>query len=61
MREAETPIEAILAELRDDPHDLVVVGAAPPNARGFLRGDQVTRQVLRQCGCSVLVVPQGSW
>ena len=62
IREAETPIEAILAELRDTPHDIVVVGAAPRTVRGFLRGgEQVTRQVLRQCGCSVLVVPQGSW
>ena len=62
VREAESPIEAILAELRDTPHDIVVVGAPPPvRARGFLKGEPVTRQVLRQCGCSVLVVPQGSW
>jgi sulfate transport system ATP-binding protein len=61
VREAESPIEAILAELQEHPHDIVVVGAPPPAARGFLRGEHVTRQVLRQCGCSVLVVPQGSW
>ncbi len=61
VREAESPIEAILAELQEHPHDIVVVGAPPPPPRGFLRGEHVTRQVLRQCGCSVLVVPQGSW
>ena len=61
VREAESPIGAILAELQEHPHDIVVVGAPPPPARGFLRAEHVTRQVLRQCGCSVLVVPQGSW
>ncbi len=61
VREAESPIGAILAELQEHPHDIVVVGAPPPPARGFLRSEDVTRQVLRQCGCSVLVVPQGSW
>jgi sulfate/thiosulfate transport system ATP-binding protein len=54
VREAESPIEGILAELRERPHDLVVVGASA-------RGERVTRQVLRQCGTSVLVVPLGSW
>jgi sulfate transport system ATP-binding protein len=54
VREADGPIEGILAELRDKPHDLVVVGASSGSER-------VTRQVLRQCGCSVLVVPHGSW
>ena len=61
MREADSPIEGILAELRENPHDLVVVGAPPRSARPSLRGDVITRQALRQCGCSVLVVPQGSW
>ena len=61
VREAESPIGAILAELQEHPHDIVVVGAPPPPARGFLRGEHVTHQVMRQCGCSVLVVPQGSW
>jgi sulfate transport system ATP-binding protein len=54
IREAEGPIEGILAELRERPHDLVVVGASAGSER-------VTRQVLRSCGCSVLVVPHGSW
>ncbi|HEY1435041.1 MAG TPA: ATP-binding cassette domain-containing protein [Thermoanaerobaculia bacterium] len=54
VREAESAIEGILGQLRDKPHDLVVVGASAAGAR-------VTRQVLRQSGCSVLVVPHGSW
>ncbi len=61
VREAESAIEAILAELRDRPQDLVVVGAPPQRGRGFARGEDVARQVLRYCGCSVLIVPQGSW
>lgn len=51
VREAETPVAGILAELRENPHDIVVIGA----------GGQVTRQALRECGCSILVVPEGSW
>jgi len=54
VREADGPVEGILGELRDQPHDLVVVGASAAGAR-------ITRQVVRQCGCSVLVVPLGSW
>jgi len=54
VREAEGPIEGILAELREKPHDLVVVGASSGSER-------ITRQVVRQAGCSVLVVPHGSW
>jgi sulfate transport system ATP-binding protein len=61
VREADSPIEGILAELREHPHDLVVVGAPPRDIRPSLRGEPITRQALRQCGCSVLVVPQGSW
>ena len=54
MRPAETPVEGILGLLRESPHDLVVVGASAG-------GERITRQVLRQAGCSVLVVPHGSW
>jgi nucleotide-binding universal stress UspA family protein len=54
VRPAETPIDGILGLLRETPHDLVVVGASGG-------GERVTRQVLRQAGCSVLVVPLGSW
>jgi nucleotide-binding universal stress UspA family protein len=54
VRESEVPIDGILAELRERPHDLVVVGASAG-------AERVTRQVLRQCGCSVLVVPHGVW
>jgi sulfate transport system ATP-binding protein len=54
MRPAETPIEGILGLLRESPHDLVVIGASSG-------GERITRQVLRQAGCSVLVVPHGSW
>ncbi len=54
MRAAESPVEGILGLLRETPHDLVVVGASAG-------GERITRQVLRQAGCSVLVVPHGSW
>ena len=64
VRQAEDAIEGILAELDAEPHDLVVVGGPVRGSRAlFLRGggDSVTRQVLRRCPCSVLVVPEGSW
>jgi sulfate/thiosulfate transport system ATP-binding protein len=61
IREAPTPLEGILAELREEPYDLVVIGAPPRLARMPLRGTTVTRQVVRQAGCSVLVVPAGTW
>jgi sulfate/thiosulfate transport system ATP-binding protein len=62
IREAESAIDGIQKELAAQPHDLVVVGGPGRGTRyPFLRGDSVTRQVLRQCGCSVLVVPEGSW
>jgi sulfate transport system ATP-binding protein len=61
IREAETPLEGILAELRSEPYDLVVIGAPPPFARAPLRSIPVTQQVLRQAGCSILVVPAGTW
>jgi sulfate transport system ATP-binding protein len=51
VREAEAPIDGILEEMRAEPTDLVVIGA----------GRRVTGQVLRACGCSILVVPEGSW
>jgi nucleotide-binding universal stress UspA family protein len=62
IREADSAIEGILAELESDPHDLVVVGGPAPGVRApLLRGDSITRQALRQCPCSVMVVPDGSW
>ncbi len=51
FRESEAPVGGILEEMREQPTDLVVIGA----------GGLVTRQVLRVCGCSILVVPEGSW
>ena len=51
VRPAESPVGGILAELRQDPYDLLVVGAGGP----------ITRQVLREAGCSIFVVPEGSW
>jgi nucleotide-binding universal stress UspA family protein len=62
IRDADSAIEGILAELEADPHDLVVVGGPARGSRTpLLRGDSITRQALRQCPCSVLVVPDGSW
>ncbi|HTO86792.1 MAG TPA: ATP-binding cassette domain-containing protein [Thermoanaerobaculia bacterium] len=62
IRDAESAIDGILAELAAAPHDLVVVGGPARGSRpGLLRGDSITRQVLRQCRCSVLVVPEGTW
>ncbi len=57
IRQAESPIDGILAEIREHPYDMIVVGTSPHSART----EHVTRQVLRSCGCSVLVVPQESW
>ena len=51
VREADSPIDGILEEMREQPTDLVVIGA----------GGRVTSQVLRVCGTSILVVPEGSW
>ena len=62
IRNAESSAEGILAELEVEPHDLVVVGGPARSSRSpFLRGDSVTRQILRRSACSVLVVPEGSW
>jgi nucleotide-binding universal stress UspA family protein len=54
VRPALGPTEGILAELSERPRDLVVIGAGP-------RGGSVTRRVVRECGRSILVVPEGSW
>ncbi len=51
VRQDETPLGGILAELRAEAYDLLVVGA----------GGVITRQALREAGCSILVVPEGSW
>jgi sulfate/thiosulfate transport system ATP-binding protein len=51
VRQSDSPVEGILEEMREQPTDLVVIGA----------GGRVTGQALRSCGCSVLVVPEGSW
>ena len=61
IREAATPIEGILAEIRETSYDLVVIGAPPQFSRAPLRGIPITRQVIRDAGCSVLVVPAGTW
>jgi sulfate/thiosulfate transport system ATP-binding protein len=62
IREADSAIEGILGELAAQPHDLVVVGGPARGMRSpFLRGETVTRQILRQCDCSVLVVTEGTW
>jgi sulfate/thiosulfate transport system ATP-binding protein len=61
IREADSAIEGILAELRSEPYDLVVIGAPPPFARAPMRGPSVTRLVVKQAGCSILVVPAGTW
>jgi nucleotide-binding universal stress UspA family protein len=61
IREEATPLEGILAELQETPYDLVVIGAPPQFARAPLRGIPITRQVIRAAGCSILVVPAGTW
>ncbi|HEY2797557.1 MAG TPA: ATP-binding cassette domain-containing protein [Thermoanaerobaculia bacterium] len=61
LREAATPLEGILAELRSEPYDLVVTGAPPPFARVPIRGFSVTQSIVSQAGCSILVVPTGTW
>jgi sulfate transport system ATP-binding protein len=61
LREAATPLEGILAELRHEPYDLIVTGAPPPFARATTRGAAITPTIVRQAGCSILVVPAGTW
>ncbi len=61
IREAENPLDGILAELREEPYDLVVIGSPAPLARAPARGTSVTRLVVRHAGCSILVVPAGAW
>jgi len=60
IREDEEAVAGILAFLREVPHDLVVVGAPPAGSRP-LRSEPATTRVLRECGISILVVPEGSW
>ncbi|HEY4229964.1 MAG TPA: ATP-binding cassette domain-containing protein [Thermoanaerobaculia bacterium] len=61
LREAATPLEGILAELRSEPYDLVVTGTPPPFARTPIRGASITQTIVRRAGCSILVVPAGTW
>jgi len=61
LREAATPLEGILAELRSEPYDLVVTGAPPPLARTPIRSVSITQAIVRRAGCSILVVPAGTW
>ena len=61
LREAATPLEGVLAELRHEPYDLIVTGAPPPFARAATRGVAITPMIMRQAGCSILVVPAGTW
>ena len=61
LREAASPLEGILAELRSEPYDLVVTGAPPPFLRAPIRGASITQMIVRQAGCSILVVPAGTW
>jgi sulfate/thiosulfate transport system ATP-binding protein len=61
IAEEDDPVAGILAYLRDNPHDLVVVGAPPVGGRSPIRGEPITTRVLRECGISILVVPEGSW
>jgi len=60
IQENEDPVDGILAFLRENAHDLVVVGA-PPVGRQLPRGEPITLRALRECGTSILVVPEGSW
>jgi nucleotide-binding universal stress UspA family protein len=61
LRAAESPLEGVLAEMTEGGHDLVVVGAARTEARAVFGGSDLTRQVVRRVGKSVLVVPEGAW
>jgi len=61
MRDDEDPVAGILAFLRQNPHDLIVLGAPAPGRRFAMRGEPITTRVLRECGISILVVPEGSW
>jgi sulfate/thiosulfate transport system ATP-binding protein len=60
IREDDDAVDGILGFLRESSHDLVVVGAPPAGSRPP-RGEPITTRVLRECGISILVVPEGSW
>jgi hypothetical protein len=61
IREDDDPVDGILGYLREAPHELVVVGAPPAGRPLPPRGEPITTRVLRECGISILVVPEGSW
>jgi sulfate/thiosulfate transport system ATP-binding protein len=62
LRRADSPLEGILAQIKEGVHDLVVIGGAGPRARSFFGGgSDISRQVLKRSPASVLVVPEGAW
>jgi len=61
LRPAKAALEGILAEIAESNPDLVVVGGARPHPGAPVRSSDLTRQILRGLGKSVLVVPEGAW
>ena len=57
VRRARSPLEGILAEVREGEHDLVVIGSHGPRLRSVLGRDDVTNQVLTASDRPVLVIP----
>ncbi|MGH9399790.1 MAG: ATP-binding cassette domain-containing protein, partial [Thermoanaerobaculia bacterium] len=60
LRPAVSVIEGVLGEMADGGHDLAVVGTARPGSLSFFGGSDLTRQIVRRLGSSVVVVPEGA-
>jgi ABC-type Fe3+/spermidine/putrescine transport system ATPase subunit/nucleotide-binding universal stress UspA family protein len=61
LRPAVSAVEGVLAEMADGGHDLAVVGNARPGPRTFFGGSDLTRQIIKRLGSSIVVVPEGAW
>jgi nucleotide-binding universal stress UspA family protein len=61
LRPAASLYEGVFDEMTEGAYDLVVIGAARPSTRTLLRGSDLTRQLVKRLGKSVVVVPEGAW
>ena len=61
LRPAPTPLEGILAEIKEGGHDLVVIGGARETSHSFFKTPDLTRQLLRYVPTNLLIVPEGAW
>jgi nucleotide-binding universal stress UspA family protein len=53
------PVKAVLAEVQEDPSDLIVMGCDPPPAKGAWPGNpSAPQRIVNEAPCSVMVVKQ---